>query len=72
MSTCIYIYFCMFIFKILKVKFASVCLCTTRVQCPWRPEAGTISPGTGVLDGSEPTCDCWEPTWKLCKSSKCS
>lgn len=29
------------------------CLCSTRVQCPWRPEMGIGSSGTGVADGCD-------------------
>lgn len=36
-------------------------MCTTCVQCPWRPEKGIGFPGTGVLDGCEPPCGYWEP-----------
>ena len=30
------------------------------MQCPQRPEKATEFPGTGVTDGCEPTCGCWE------------
>jgi hypothetical protein len=28
--------------------------------CPWRPEEGIRSPGTGVADDCEPLCGYWE------------
>ena len=30
------------------------------MQCPQRPEKATEFPGTGVTDGCDPTCGCWE------------
>jgi hypothetical protein len=30
------------------------------MHCPKRPEEGVRSPGTGVTDGCEPPCGCWE------------
>lgn len=29
------------------------------VLCPWRPEKGFRIPRTGVMDGYESPCDCW-------------
>lgn len=37
-----------------------VCLCTMSVQCPWRPDEGTGSPGTGVTNVYELPCRYWE------------
>ena len=39
----------------------NVCLCTTCMQCPQRPEEGSKSLGTGVIGSCEPPCRCWEP-----------
>jgi hypothetical protein len=33
-------------------------LCTTCVQCPWKPEEGAWSPGNGVTDDHEPLSVC--------------
>ena len=38
----------------------SVYLCTVRVHCPKRSEEGVRSLGTGVTDGCELPCGCWE------------
>lgn len=40
--------------------FAYMYLCTMRIQCPCRPENGVGSSGTGVPDGCDPPCECWE------------
>lgn len=51
------------------------------VQDPWRWEEGIGFPGTGVTDGSEPPCVCWESnpgsarpggpfTWAISQASK--
>lgn len=40
--------------------------------CLWRPEKDIRFLGSGVIDGDEPSCGCWEPTKALSKSSKCS
>jgi hypothetical protein len=37
-----------------------VCMWTTCVQCPWRPEEAITCPGTGVIGGCEPLCRRWE------------
>lgn len=34
-----------------------VCLCSTCLQCPWRPEEGVRYPGTGARDSNEPPCE---------------
>lgn len=34
------------------------------VWCPWKPEEGVRTLGTGITDGCEPLCGCREP--KLC------
>lgn len=39
--------------------FIYVSLCTTCIQCPWRPEKDIIFPGTGVTDICEPPYGCW-------------
>ena len=41
----------------------NVRLCTMCVPCPWSPEEGVKFLGTGVKDGCEPLCGCWE--WDL-------
>ena len=40
--------------------------------CPWKSKLGIRSPGTGVADGCEPPCGCWELNPVLCKSSQYS
>jgi hypothetical protein len=35
------------------------------VQCPWKPEEGITSSGTGVTDGCEMLCGYWEPNLGL-------
>lgn len=40
--------------------FIYVSLCTTCIQCPWRPEKDIIFPGTGVTDICETPCGCGE------------
>ena len=47
-----------------------VCLWTTCMQCPWRPEQGVGSPGTEVTNGCEPPCGCWALSWHLLKHSQ--
>lgn len=37
------------------------CVCHVHAWCPWRPEEGAGSPGTGVTGICEPSCGCWEP-----------
>ena len=39
-----------------------VCMdvCHMGVWCPWRSEQDIELPGTGVTDGYEPPCGCWE------------
>lgn len=37
-----------------------ICMCTTCMQCSWRPEEGTTDLRTGVMDGCELSCECWE------------
>lgn len=44
-------------------------LCSTCVQCRWRPEEGIRSPRAGVIEVCEQPCGHWEPNWILCKSS---
>jgi hypothetical protein len=36
------------------------CLCAMCVQCCGRPQEGIRSLGTGVIDGCELSCGCWE------------
>jgi hypothetical protein len=33
---------------------------------PQKPEEDSGSPGTGVTDGCEPPCGCWNQTQVLC------
>lgn len=39
---------------------------------PHASEEDFRAPGTGVTDTCEPPCGCWDRTWVLCNSSKCS
>jgi hypothetical protein len=38
--------------------------------CLWGPEEGIGSPGTGVTDGCELLCGCWNRTWVLCQEQE--
>ena len=40
--------------------FVSTYVCNTCTQCPWKPGRSVGSPRTGVTDGCEPPCGCWE------------
>lgn len=37
-----------------------ICLCTIRMLSDWKAEEDMF-PGTGVINGYEPPCACWEP-----------
>lgn len=58
---------CFVIFKNLLTLFfmcvllcLHLCLCMTWLQCPWTPEEGVGSPGTGATDTWAPPHRCWE------------
>jgi hypothetical protein len=51
---CVYFILCVQMFCL------CACLCTTCVQFLRRPAEGVRYPGTGVTDGCEPPCRCWE------------
>lgn len=38
---------------------ACMCVCTTFLQCPWRPEENVTSSRTELMDSSEAACGCW-------------
>ena len=42
-----------------------MCMCTMCMQYLRKPEEGTRSSGTGVTDGCESLCGCWEPNTGL-------
>lgn len=41
---------CLFIYLYVDSCTACICLCTTYLQCPWRPEEGTEFPEIRVTD----------------------
>lgn len=45
---------------------------TTCDRCLGRPEEGTRSLGTGVIDGSEPPRGCWESSERAVGALNCS
>lgn len=50
--------------------YMAVYLCTS--YCPQRPEQSVWSPGAGVIDNHELSCECWElkqVPWKSCRGS---
>ena len=47
-----------------------VCMCTTCMQCLWRPEEGSRFPGTGITSGCEPPCGCGNWTQVLWKEQQ--
>lgn len=51
-------------FKIIILFYVHGCFASMKnlmhVWCPWRSEEGIRSPETGVTDGWEPQCECWE------------
>lgn len=50
---------------------ASSCVCTMRVQCPWRPADSIRSPGPGVTDNCKWPCECWDQSPVFWESSQC-
>lgn len=32
----------------------------SHARCPWKPEEGVGSSVTGVMDGCEVPCECWD------------
>jgi hypothetical protein len=39
------------------------------MKCPWRPEKGTGSSGTGVIDGGKLLCEFWKQPEALSKGN---
>jgi hypothetical protein len=56
----VHVLFLKILFNFMHVCILYVCLFTTYVQNPWKPEGGTRSPRTGVTHGYELLCECWE------------
>lgn len=50
----------LFSFRSPQVCCLHLCLCTTSIQYPQRPEKGIRYPGTGIIDNCELLCGCWE------------
>lgn len=53
----IFIFKDLFIFMCMGVLFACV-LGTACIQCLWKPEEGSGSPGTGITNSCQPLCGC--------------
>lgn len=75
-----FLFFRVFFFCLaLKMCFYSKCIIvlpeceyTMCIQCQWRLEESTGSPGTGVTYNGEQPCGCWNQIWILYKNSECS
>lgn len=68
--------FILFLKRFIYFISVSVCLhacaCAACVKCLRRPEKGIAFPGTRVIDGREPLCECWEWNAGPLQKQQCS